>query len=114
MPGDVPTAFTVDEFNAAFALIMPPDEARERAQWYSRPLPREDELGPWLPEHLEIEDPRGYSPDLLDLLSLTSDSTAAKVWRAMALSPAEGRARQAALRARLEAARTADASTKRQ
>lgn len=111
MPGGIPSAFTKDEFNAAFALIMPPVEARERAEWYSRPLPREDELGPWLPEDLEVEDPRAYSPDLLDLLSVTSDSTADKVWRLMGLTSAEGRVRQAAFRERLRAARAADAGT---
>lgn len=54
-----------------------------------------DENGvPWFPPDY-VGDPRVYSAAFLDLLSLVSDETAAKVWEAMKLSPAEGQERRA-------------------
>lgn len=100
--------FTDDEFIAAFAIILPSDQAREEGlAWNSLP----DMVGfeDATPEELretEIEfGPRSYDDDILDLLSLVSDSCAARAWRLLGVSPEEGERRREAFRSKVEEAK---------
>lgn len=80
--------FTDDEWIAAFAFILPPDQAREEGLAWSS-LAAE---GP----------PVSYDGDLLDLLSLVSDDCAERAWRLMGVSRDEGERRRAAFRRRID------------
>jgi len=98
--------FTDAEFIAAFSLILPPEEAREEGlAWNAFPDPQRhegttsDEL-----KDSEFRSPRSYDGDLLDLLSLVSDSCAERAWRLLGISPAEGERRRAEFRRRIDEA----------
>jgi len=80
--------FTDEEMVAAFSLVMTRDEAVEEAAAFNAPL---DDVLTGPPPR---SDPRSYSEDLLDTLSLVSDGCAAKVWTIMKIGPDEGRARR--------------------
>jgi hypothetical protein len=108
--GDEKT-FTDEEWIAAFAIILPPEQARtEGLAWNSLPDPAGFEDA--TPQELRaagVTGPRSYDGDLLDLLSLVSDSCAARAWRLMGISPDEGERRRTAFRRRLQdAMRTRD------
>ncbi len=96
--------FTDEEFIAAFAIILPPDEARaEGIAWNEFPDPKGFEDA--TPEELRasvVKGPRSYDGDLLDLLSLVSDSCAERAWHLLGVSPEEGERRRAEFRRRLE------------
>lgn len=81
--------FTEEEWIAAFAIILPPEQAREEGlAWQAADVPG----------------PRSYDGDLLDLLSLVSDSCAERAWTLMGISRDEGERRQAEFRRRVEEA----------
>jgi hypothetical protein len=105
--------FTDEEFIAAFSIIMPPDEARrEGLAWNAFPDPKGFEDA--TPEELrasEFKSHRSYDGDLLDLLSLVSDSCAERAWRLMGISQGEGERRRAEFRRRIDdALRARDSS----
>jgi len=105
--------FTDEEFIAAFSIIMPPDQAREEGlAWNGFPDPKGFESA--TPEELrasEYKSPRSYDGDLLDLLSLVSDSCAQRAWRLMRISREEGERRREVFRQRIdEALRARDSS----
>jgi hypothetical protein len=105
--------FTDEEFIAAFSIFLPPDEARrEGLVWNAFPDPKGFEDA--TPEELrasEYTSHRSYDGDLLDLLSLVSDSCAARAWRLMGITHDEGERRRAEFRRRIEdAVRARDAS----
>lgn len=96
--------FTDAEFIAAFSIILPPDEARAEAlAWNAFPDPKalegttSDEL-----RDSEFRSPRSYDGDLLDLLSLVSDSCAERAWRLLGITSAEGKHRRAEFRRRID------------
>lgn len=94
--------FSREELIDALRRVLPPDEAEEQADLMSAPLDEVDENGvPWFPPDY-VGDPRVYSAAFLDLLSLVSDETAAKVWAAMKLSSVEGQQRRARFQASLD------------
>lgn len=105
--------FSDEEFIAAFSIIMPPDEARtEGPAWNAFPDPKgfEDVTQEEL-RASEIKSPRSYDGDLLDLLSLVSDSCAERAWRLMDISHDEGERRRAEFRRRInDALRARDSS----
>ncbi|MEJ7758508.1 MAG: hypothetical protein WKF55_02825 [Gemmatimonadaceae bacterium] len=87
--------FSRDERIAAFQRVLLPDDTEEQADIMSAPIDEVDENGvPWFPPSY-VGDPRVYSAAFLDLVSLVSDETAAKVWASMKLSPTEGQERRA-------------------
>lgn len=96
--------FTEDEYISAFSIILPPEEARaEGLTWSAFPDPQGFEDA--TPEELresEWTGPRSYDGDLLDLLSLVSDSCAERAWRLLGISSDEGEARRAAFRQKIE------------
>ena len=99
-------SFTEEEYIAAFSLILPPDQAREEGiGWSSFPDPKgfEDATSADLAAS-PFSSPRSYDGDLLDLLSLVSDSCAERAWKLMGVSPEEGQVRRAAFRERIEPA----------
>ncbi|MBB4636167.1 hypothetical protein [Longimicrobium terrae] len=96
--------FSDEEWIAAFSLILPPDRAREEGLGFN-PMP--DLTGFETATGAELAaapacGPRSYSGDLLDLLSLVSDSCAERAWRLMKISPEEGAVRRDAIRLRVE------------
>lgn len=108
MPFRKVKTFTDEEWIAAMALILPPDQAREQGLAFSS-----------LPEYTGYEDatreqlrelydegggPISYDSDLLDLLSLVSDDCAERAWRLLGVSRDEGEERRKAIRARVEEA----------
>ncbi|HEX8320571.1 hypothetical protein [Longimicrobium sp.] len=105
--------FTDEEFIAAFSIILPPDEAhREGLAWNAFPDPKgfeyatSDEL-----RASEFKSHRSYDGDLLDLLSLVSDSCAERAWRLMGITYGEGEHRRAEFRRRInDAVRARDSS----
>lgn len=101
--GDEKT-FSDEEFIAAFSIIMPVDEAREEGlAWNTFPDPKGFEDA--TPEELrasEFKSRRSYDGDLLDLLSLVSDSCAARAWSLLGITPEEGRGRRDEFRRRLD------------
>lgn len=70
------------KFIAAFSIILPPEQAREEGlAWNAFPDPKGFENA--TPDELsasEFRSPRSYDGDLLDLLSLVSDSCAERAW----------------------------------
>jgi len=98
--------FTDDEVIAAFSIILPPDEAREEGlAWNAFPDPKGFEDA--TPEELRASEwtsPRSYDGDLLDLLSLVSESCAERAWRLLGISPEEGRRRKDDFRRRIDEA----------
>lgn len=98
--------FTDDEFIAAFSFIMPPERAREEAAaWNDFPDPKGFEDA----TYAEIEasgwhGPRSYDGDLLDLLSLVSESCAERAWKLLGISREEGELRRDGFRLRVEEA----------
>jgi hypothetical protein len=105
--------FTDEEWIAAFSIILPPDEARrEGLLWNAFPDPKGFEDA--TPEELrasEYTSHRSYDGDLLDLLSLVSDSCAERAWRLMGITHDEGERRRAEFRRRIEdALRARDSS----
>ncbi len=81
--------FNEEEWIAAFATILPPARAREEGRAWHAP---------------HIPGPRSYDGDILDLLSLVSDSCAERAWRLMGVSPEEGERRRADFRRKVEEA----------
>jgi hypothetical protein len=96
--------FTDEEWIAAFAIILPPEQAREEGlAWNSMPDPKGFEDA--TPEELRaagVNGPRSYDGDLLDLLSLVSDSCAERAWSLMGISRDEGERRRAEFRQKIE------------
>lgn len=96
--------FSDDEVVAALSIIMPPHEAREEGlAWNAFPDPKgfEDATAEEL-RASEWKSPRSYDGDMLDLLSLVSDSCAERAWRLLGVSPEEGRRRRDAFRQRIQ------------
>jgi hypothetical protein len=105
--------FSDEEFIAAFSIILPPEEARrEGLAWNAFPDPQGFEDA--TPDELrasEFKSTRSYDGDLLDLLSLVSDSCAERAWRLMGISHDEGESRRAEFRRRInDALRARDSS----
>lgn len=105
--------FTDEEFIAAFSIILPPDEAlREGLAWNAVPDPKGFEEA--TPEELrasKFKGHRSYDGDLLDLLSLVSDSCAERAWRLLGIAHGEGERRRAEFRRRINyAVRARDSS----
>lgn len=97
--------FTDDEMIAAFAIILPPDEAREEGLAFnSFPDLHFDDPTPEELARAPAAGPRSYDGDLLDLVSLVSDSCAERAWRLMGVSPDEGERRREAFRRRVDEA----------
>lgn len=99
--------FTDDEWIAAFSIILPPDRAREEALAWNA-LPDLKGFEGATPQELaaaEAMGPRSYDGDILDLLSLVSDSCAERAWGLMGISREEGERRRKAFRDRLDEAR---------
>lgn len=99
--------FSDSEMIAAFSFILPPDRAREEGLAMNA-MPDFTGFETASAEDLRqagVCGPRSYDGDLLDLLSLVSDSCAERAWRLMGVSPATGRQRREDLRKRLDAAR---------
>jgi hypothetical protein len=98
--------FSDEEWIAAFSIILPPVQARAEAlAWNSLPDPTGFEDA--TPEELHaagVNGPRSYDGDLLDLLSLVSDSCAARAWKLQGVSDEEGAHRREAFRRRLDEA----------
>jgi hypothetical protein len=86
--------FTEDEWIAAFSLILPPDRAREEGLVWSAPDNQESEG--------EMTSPWSYDGDILDLLSLVSESCAERAWRLLRVTREEGERRRAEFRSELE------------
>jgi hypothetical protein len=96
--------FTDEELIAAFAMLLPPEQARaEGLAWNSMPDPKgiEDATAEDL-RVAGVNGPRSYDGDLLDLLSLVSDSCAERAWGLMGISRDEGEQRRAEFRRRIE------------
>lgn len=96
--------FTDEEFVAAMAFVLPPDRAREEGLAFNA-MPDlhgfETATGAELAA-APANGPRIYDGDLLDLLSLVSDSCAGRAWKLMKVSPNEGAERREAMRRRVE------------
>ncbi|HEY7766693.1 hypothetical protein [Longimicrobium sp.] len=105
--------FTDDEWIAAFSIILPPDEARsEGLLWNAFPDPKGfEDATPAELRASEYKSHRSYDGDLLDLLSLVSDSCAERAWRLMGITHDEGERRRAEFRRRIEEAIRARDST---
>jgi hypothetical protein len=103
MPIRDETTFTDEEFIVAFSIFLPPDEARkEGLVWNAFPDPKGFEDA--TPDELrasEFKSHRSYDGDLLDLLSLVSDSCAERAWRLMGITHDEGEHRRAEFRRRI-------------
>lgn len=96
--------FTDEECIAAFGLILPPDRARvEGLAWNSLPDLKgfEDATAEEIAA-AGVSGPRTYDGDLLDLLSLVSDSCAERSWRLLGVSREEGERRRAEFRRRID------------
>lgn len=99
--------FTYEEVVAAFSLLLPRERAEEEAKILLTPIDAADERGvSWFPPEYE-GDPRIYSEDLLDLLSLVSDEAAAKAWVLLGVTPDEGTVRRERYRERLRGGKIA-------
>ncbi|HEY0018495.1 MAG TPA: hypothetical protein VGC13_19465 [Longimicrobium sp.] len=95
--------FTDEEWIAAFALVLPPDQARaEGLAWNSLPDLKgfEDATAEEIAA-AGVSGPRSYDGDVLDLLSLVSDSCAERAWRLLGVSPDEGKHRREEFRRRI-------------
>jgi hypothetical protein len=96
--------FSDEEWIAAFAIILPPEQARaEGLAWNSMPDPKGfEDASPGELTSAGLNGPRSYDGDLLDLLSLVSESCAERAWSLMGISRSEGERRRAEFRRRLE------------
>jgi hypothetical protein len=96
--------FTDDEWIAVFAIVLPPEQARaEGLAWNSLPDPKGFEDATPAELHAAgVSGPRSYDGDLLDLLSLVSESCAERAWHLLGISREEGERRREAFRRRLE------------
>jgi hypothetical protein len=95
--------FSDEEMIAAFAIILPAKRAREEGLAFNS-LPDLSGFEDATSEELAAAPaagPRSYDGDILDLLSLVSDSCAERAWRLMGVSPAEGEARREVFRRRV-------------
>lgn len=96
--------FTDEEWIAAFAIILPPEQARaEGLAWNSLADPKGFEDA--TPDELRaagVSGPRSYDGDLLDLLSLVSDRCAERAWSLLGVSREEGERRREEFRRRLQ------------
>ncbi len=81
--------FNEEEWIAAFAILLPPDQAREHGLAFHEP---------------NVPGPSSYDGDVYDLLSLVSDSCAERAWRLMGVSREEGERRRADFRRKVEEA----------
>lgn len=98
--------FTDDEMIRAFSLILPPERAREWGISFNS-LPDLAGFGDATAEDLEAaggSSPRSYDGDILDLLSLVSESCAERAWLLLGVSPEEGARRRESIRRRVEEA----------
>ena len=84
LPLDEASLFTLEEFEKAALFIMPPDQAREWASTAHEPNPN--------PEARKQKST--ISPDLLDVLSIVSESCAASVEMIWQLAPKDAKARR--------------------
>lgn len=99
--------FTDDEMIAAFSILLPPERAREEGLAYNA-FPDLQGLEDVSPDELllsEARGPRSYDGDILDLLSLVSESCAERVWRLQGLTREEGELRRRAFRRRVDEAK---------
>ena len=98
--------FTDDEWIAAFSIILPSDQAREEGlAWNALPdLQGFDGATPRELAAAEAKGPRSYDGEILDLLSLVSDSCAERAWRLLGISREEGERRRAVFSAWLDEA----------
>jgi hypothetical protein len=99
--------FTDEEWIAAFSFIMPAEQARREGPAWNA-VPDLHGFEDARPEELAAADakgPRSYDGDLLDLLSLVSDSCADRAWKLLGVTPEEGELRRAAFRRRVSDAR---------
>jgi hypothetical protein len=98
--------FTDEEWIAAFALVLPPDRAREEGIGLNS-LPDLHGFEGATAEELKAagaNGPRSYDDDLLDLISLVSDSCAERAWRLLGVTREDGERRREAMRQRVEEA----------
>jgi hypothetical protein len=101
--------FTDDEMIAAFSILLPPERAREEGLAYNA-FPNLQGIEDATPDELlqsEARGPRSYDGDILDLLSLVSESCAERVWHLQGLTREEGETRREAFRRRVDDARRA-------
>ena len=106
MPFRDEKVFTDEEWIAAFSFILPPDQAREQGLAFNS-LPDYQDIHEATPEQLaalELKGSRSYDGDLLDLLSLVSDSCGERAWRLLGIPPEQGLPRREAFRQRIEEA----------
>ena len=104
MPLRAENDFTDEEWIAAFSLILPPGRARQQAlSWISLPGQPEDDTAEDLAES-EPLGPASYDDDILDLLSLVSESCAERAWRLLGVTREQGERRREAMRQRIEEA----------
>lgn len=96
--------FSDEEWIAAFAIILPPEQARaEGLAWNAIPDPKGfEDATPAELSAAGVRGPRSYDGDLLDLLSLVSDSCAERAWRLMGVSSEEGARRREDFRRRID------------
>lgn len=99
--------FTDDEWTAAFAIILPPEQARQEAlAWNSVPdLKGFEDATAEEVKAAGVNGPRSYDGDVLDLLSLVSDSCAERAWRLLGVSREVGERRREDFRRRVDEAR---------
>jgi hypothetical protein len=96
--------FSEEEWIAAFSILMTPERAREEGRaWSALPDPKgfEDAMAGEL-EIAGVNGPRSYDGDLLDLLSLVSDSCAERAWHLLGISREEGERRRTAFQAKVD------------
>jgi len=87
--------YTDDEMIAAFAILLPPEREREEGLAYNA-LPDATEFESATPEELaasEAKGPRSYDGDVLDRLSLVSDSCAERAWVLVGITREDGERR---------------------
>lgn len=100
--------FSDEEMIAAFEIVLPPEEAREEGLAFnSFPDLHFEDVTPEELARAPASGPRSYDGELLDLLSLVSDSCAERAWRLMRVSPEEGARRREEFRRRVDEARLA-------
>ena len=95
--------FSDEEFIAAFSFVLPAEEAEVEGIAFNS-APDLHDFASATPGELAAagaSSPRSYDGDILDLLSLVSESCAERAWKLLGVSPAEGRARRAAFRREL-------------
>jgi hypothetical protein len=99
--------FTDDEMIAAFGILLPPERAREEALAFNA-LPDlhglSDSTAPDELVQFTARGPRSYDGDILDLLSMVSESCARRAWMLLGLTFEEGAQRRESFRRRVEQA----------